>query len=617
MKKFLLPLTLLFFVNSFAQHTADNWYFGMNAGITFSTVPPSFLPGNLMQTPEGSASLSDTSGNLLFYTNGNVIWTAGHTVMPNGTGLNGSLTCSQSALFVPHPGNSQLYYLFTPPDQFSGGSFCYSIVDLSLNGGSGDITNKNTPLFSPSTEKVAAVGHSNGIDTWVIGHSFNNADFYAYLITSAGINTTPVISTAGSIHTGVNDNKIGIMKASSCGNKLALTVFDSAFVDLFDFDNATGVVSNGIRLGDFTPHLVWGLYGLEFSADGSRLYVTQESPALLIQYDLLAGSPAAMTASADTIRMYTSISNKFAGLQIGPDDKIYVCRLGEPFLGCINNPNALGAACNFVDSSIVFPSGSAAHGLPSFMVEACIAPSVGFYSSDTSWCDKKAIDFFDISTNNPTSWQWYFPGAVPDTSTLQNPAGIYYSAFGTFDVMLVACNSTDCDSLFMPAFITVFQPPPAPVITQSNDTLYSSPAAGYQWYDQNGPVTAATGSWYVFMQPGTYFVVVTDSIGCSTSSASIIITSIRSDEMNISQVYSSPNPFSDETDLYFNLERSNHFNIDLYDATGRKIKNVFSGTLASGHQKIKIDGKNLNSGVYFCRIQSQGNFWVIKVVLSR
>jgi hypothetical protein len=373
MKKFnmkiILVLLALYPVPVFSQHEADNWYFGINAAITFSTNPPSYLPGSQMITNEGCASLSDSAGNLLFYSDGSSIWDRTHTVMPNGTGLNASSTCTQAALFVPHPGNDSLFYIFTPPDEFAvPGYFSYSIIDMTLNNGNGDVINKNTQLFSPSTEKVTACRHANGTDIWVIGHSYNNADFYAYIITASGINSTPVISTAGAVHTSGTANKEGNMKASPCGDKIALVVSDSAFVELFDFDNATGIVSNAIHLGNFTPHIAWCLYGLEFSPDGSRLYVTQENPAVLVQYNLLAGSPAAIIASADTIVMYTANWLKFSGLQTGPNGKIYVGRLSNDFLAVINNPDSLGNSCNFVDTAVQLGQWIyCSHGLPNFM----------------------------------------------------------------------------------------------------------------------------------------------------------------------------------------------------------------------------------------------------------
>ena len=368
MKKIILPLCLFVSTVAYSQHEADNWYFGNNAAITFSTVPPSFVPGSVMQTFEGCASVSDTNGNLLFYSNGLTVWARNHTIMPNGTGLNGGLSCTQSALAIRDPGNDSLYYIFTPPDQFtSSGSFCYSIINMTLNNGYGDVTNKNTLLFNPSTEKVTAVRHANGTDIWVIGHSFNNADFYAYLVTPAGINTTPVISSIGSVHGGTVLNTIGVMKASPCGDKIAAVMF-SSFVELFDFDNSTGILSNAIHLGDYALNNTWGLYGTEFSPGGSKLYVTQENPALLVQYDLLAGSPAAIIASADSL-VYLP-SSYFGTLQNGPDGKMYIPRFNTftiDFLSCIMNPDSPGAACNFIDTAVIMSSGNVSHGLPNFL----------------------------------------------------------------------------------------------------------------------------------------------------------------------------------------------------------------------------------------------------------
>lgn len=51
------------------------------------------------------------------------------------------------------------------------------------------------------------------------------------------------------------------------------------------------------------------------------------------------------------------------------------------------------------------------------------------------------VQFFDLSTNNPTSWNWTFEGGTPSTSTVQNPV-ITYSTPGTYAVSLTAANST-------------------------------------------------------------------------------------------------------------------------------------------------------------------------------
>ncbi|HYV92189.1 MAG TPA: hypothetical protein VE978_10415, partial [Chitinophagales bacterium] len=123
-RKILFLVCLSFSIHAFAQHETDNWYFGSYAGVSFSSGVPVAFAGSPLYTNEGSAALSDSDGNLLFYSDGYSIWDRTNTLMPNGTMLNGSSTCTQSALFVPYPGSDSLYYLFTPPD-FVAASFCY------------------------------------------------------------------------------------------------------------------------------------------------------------------------------------------------------------------------------------------------------------------------------------------------------------------------------------------------------------------------------------------------------------------------------------------------------------------------------------------------------------
>src|SRR6185436_7973417 len=109
----------------------------------------------------------------------------------------------------------------------------------------------------------------------------------------------------------------------------------------------------------------------------------------------------------------------------------------------------------------------------------------------------KCIDFTDQSLNSPTSWQWFFPGATPDTSTKQNPTNICYTVPGTYAVTLIVTNSGGSDTLNVSPMVTLGQAPPLPVITLSGDTLTSSQAYSYQWYFNGSQIAGATDSFYV------------------------------------------------------------------------------------------------------------------------
>ncbi|HYV91850.1 MAG TPA: PKD domain-containing protein [Chitinophagales bacterium] len=143
-------------------------------------------------------------------------------------------------------------------------------------------------------------------------------------------------------------------------------------------------------------------------------------------------------------------------------------------------------------------------------------PSASFYSSDTSLCEAVCIDFIDASVNSPTSWEWSFPGGNPSSSTLQNPTSICYYAAGTYDVILIATNNSGADTIVMQNFITV-NVIPIVNITQSNDTLYSSPGNFYQWYTGGNAINGATDNFYIPPAEDFYTVVITDANGCTAA----------------------------------------------------------------------------------------------------
>ena len=260
-KKILIYLSCFFIYSTsvFAQKEANHWHFGTNANINFNGNTVTSLMNNCaINTIEGCASISNSNGDLLFYTDGTYVVNKNNFSMPNGTGLLGSMTTTQSALIVPDPGNSQKYYLFTAPAQAGYYSFAtnpsisYSVVDMNLAGGLGDVVLKNQTLLSPACEKLTAIKHCNQIDYWVIVHEWNTDAFYSYLISGTGI-SAPVISHIGIVNmdylgTGTNLETIGYLKASPNGKKIATATYATSKVEIFDFDGQTGLLSNPLTL---------------------------------------------------------------------------------------------------------------------------------------------------------------------------------------------------------------------------------------------------------------------------------------------------------------------------------------------------------------------------------
>ncbi len=153
-----------------AQLQNTNWYFGSEIGLNFSdgTQDPTILTNSLMDTSGGSASISDDLGNLLFYTNGINVWNNLHTIMPNGSGLLGGTNISQSVIIVPDPSDTNKYYVFTNQGDSMGASgLYYSIIDMTLDNGSGDIvTNDKKP--AEDVPKVTPMMDSGEPDPFVL-----------------------------------------------------------------------------------------------------------------------------------------------------------------------------------------------------------------------------------------------------------------------------------------------------------------------------------------------------------------------------------------------------------------------------------------------------------------
>ncbi len=79
------------------------------------------------------------------------------------------------------------------------------------------------------------------------------------------------------------------------------------------------------------------------------------------------------------------------------------------------------------------------------------------------------IQFVDLTTGKqPTSWQWQFPGGVPETSNEQNPT-VHYEQSGIYDVVLKAFDAEGSDEVVKTAFVEVTGEAPKAGVTYPAD----------------------------------------------------------------------------------------------------------------------------------------------------
>ena len=513
---------LLFSVNLFAQKETNFWFFGTFAGLNFNSGAPVPDTNGILSTNEGCATISNANGELLFYTSGNRVYNRNHIQMPNGFGLAGDTSSSQAAVIAPLPGSATTYYIFTVDEEGGTLGFRYSVVDLNLQGGLGDISVKNALLLPVVSEKVTAVKHNNNFDIWIITHEWDSDAFYAYLLTAAGISPTPVISNVGLVHTGgsiaPNGNSAGYMKASPIGNKLALAIKEMNLFEIFDFNSATGVVSNPIT----TSATYTNAYGVEFSPDGSKLYgsIYGFGSPRIFQFNLQAPTPAAILSSATQVA--TSASTFGGALQLASDGKIYFSRHQSQWLGVINNPNTLGVACGYADDGVFLGGLTANFGLPNF-VQSYLKPTAFSFQNT---CFGNATQFTLLNTAFVTDVLWNFNNPASgsnNTSTQFNPLHTF-TAPGLYTVSLTVTltngvQETTEQNVLIHSLLTGVNLG-ADQLLCSSDTLLLAPnvpgAISYLW--QNGSAAPT----FTVTQAGTYSVTVSNI--CNSVSDAITLT---------------------------------------------------------------------------------------------
>jgi len=360
---FLVLLFSFYLLNLFGQGEGNIWYFGKGYGLDFNDGVPKLLKDGALNTFEGVASISDYKGNLLFYTDGQKVWNSKHEIMPNGDGLMGDSSATQSAVIVPKPRSRTTYFIFTidAAENEFGNGLRYSEVNMLADNGYGEIKYKNKLLTAPTCEKITATVHENQKDFWVITHEWNTDRFLAFLITEKGVEEAAYSSNVGSKIRGEFENGAGYMKVSPNGKRLAMTIYREDRAELFDFDNSTGEVSNRIKL----PKTAKSAYGLEFSPDSDKLFVGSFETGTIEQYDLSNYTQSAISKSRVVIKEESKFN--LGALQLGPDGRIYFTSLYHPYISVIINPNDYGSRCRIRERSIMIGKNNGRLGLPTFI----------------------------------------------------------------------------------------------------------------------------------------------------------------------------------------------------------------------------------------------------------
>jgi len=320
-------LILILLTISASAQEYNNWVISRNNHIRFPG--PTNQPISQITTTEGCATISDNTGQLLMYSDGIRVWNRNHVQMPNGFGLLGGNSSSQSVIITAQPGSTNFYYIFTTPQQGSGGLHYYSVVNMSLNSGLGDVIVKNVLIAGNTCELMTMCMASNNVDKWIVTHELSNNRFRAIKLTAFGI-TSIVTSNVGANVTG----EIGALRSSPLRDRIAMANYAQGNSYIYNFNNATGAITNQTLLSS-EP----GPYSFEFSPNSKLLYLSFNATNKIQQFDVCTNTLVHTIVPA--------IGNLVGTMQATPDGRIFIAQKFSSFLHCIRFPNVLGAGCTF------------------------------------------------------------------------------------------------------------------------------------------------------------------------------------------------------------------------------------------------------------------------------
>ncbi len=385
---------LLIQFNTNAQNQNANWVIGYNnipqpskfgrVILHFSKDSITILPtqgGHRFYMGFENASISDNSGNLLFYFDGFNLGNKAHEIVENGDTLNpGDYWNDYQGVFYPITNAScfltinvteDLIYLVHKRKIWDSNlstsysdKLYYTLLSAKENGGLGKVLTKNQVIlegnFVPS--QMAVCKHSNGRYWWIINRDYHKSIYYIVLLTDNGfLKFSP--HEIGSTLIDLSDS--GNLIASYDGTKLIRTSINN-HLEIMDFDRCTGLISN------YNQYLIpdldsSGVVNSCLSPNNKYLYVVLATK--IYQYDLESNdieNSLIQIAKWDGFLYKNIFSTEYFDIQNAPNKKTYIsCISSNIYLHVINFPNERGLSCDFNHRAIELPV-NCGIGLPNF-----------------------------------------------------------------------------------------------------------------------------------------------------------------------------------------------------------------------------------------------------------
>ncbi len=240
-------------------------------------------------------------------------------------------------------------------------------------------------------------------------------------------------------------------------------------------------------------------------------------------------------------------------------------------------------------------------------------------STPFSGCLPLTVEFENLSSVHAESFEWFFEGGNPETSTEENPTVVYESE-GGFSVTLIASNFLGADTLEVVRLIEINDKPEAAFdvfelggkeFQFESTSLY---ADSLHWDMGDGTTFASVQEFgYEYEEPGNYDVVLIaiNECGADTAIIEILVTNII--ELGGQTLNVFPNPAMDWINVEFELAPVDDMYWQVFDASGKMVRD---GQLSSGETMQRLNLSGLSSGTYFLRLGDGEQMETVKIQLT-
>lgn len=596
MKKPALLIPLIFFLqclfslNANSQQQISNLLFNSTKEITGlhfkdATQAEVFYTGQTANSTigEGIAHAENAQGEIIFWVNSSGVFDKGHQLMPGSEGIYAHPS-STEIVICPFPENPSRYYIFYNNQLCS--ELFYSVVDMDQRNGLGDVSQLNIPIF-PGIDfaeglEIIRIPCSNNY--WLMAKECGKS-FRKFKIDQDGIS----LEEAWGLYTSDFGGR-GELDYHKGKIGYAVTFNNEAF--FADLDPVTGNPSNH-QVVKFPSRN--GAYGLEFSPNGNKAYITDLNNRdmfgnlvghNLFAYDFTTSQIKSWSITNGNRACPTQIEG-LGHIEMGKDGNLYISQINGCQIVVVEDPGSDQPVIRKIDVNSTLSAGISDHIQSDFLEEDLIREVKIFLEGEPFFCsgEEKSLYTNAISENKPLQWLKDgnpIPGETSIQLKVQDP-GVYTLSVGNEAGCGAISNEINIEDKSIPSF--------------DYQEKYSGckgevPAITVEVEDVNIIWSDGTkGKSLSVQESGTY--AFTAENGYCSVSGSIEVLLRENSSMKVPNVIT---PNGDELNEYFIISgASERFTLTIYNRWGNVVYH-------DADYQNNWRGENISKGTYYYRI---------------